>query len=346
MTPRSLSCAAVLAALAVPAASAQAAPLELGDQGETRLRLDDDTADSLRAAGIRVRPVGPARGVTLLRFPTRGGELETATARGMVTHRGGLALTRRGRTVRLTSPTLRLTASPLLTALANGRRINVANVSTRQAQVGVQGAALTLTGGSASLTSGGAAALNRALRVRAFKRGTRLGTVTVIGEPKEVVPLRGGRTDVTFVPAAAQALASAGVAVGPIAPAAAAADGSVGFPIGRRSVVAAGLQTGTIDHGGGLKLVKGATEVSLTDFLVRIDATPSLAARLGYSGERTPLIDVNLGTATPVVTEGAVTVGPTTLMLNAGGAQAINALFGTAFRAGDPLATATVRAEI
>ncbi|HYF25876.1 MAG TPA: hypothetical protein VD931_09075 [Baekduia sp.] len=343
--PPTLTAAAVLAALTVPAA-AHAAPLELGRGDNTRLRLAEDTLEALDSAGVRVRPTGDARGITLLRFPITGGRLDTATGAGSATHSGGLRFSRGARRLSVSAPTARIGRTSSISFRVGGRRATLISLDTSDAQVEVRGANLVISGAAASLTSTGARALNRALRTTAFQRGTDLGSVTVDAAPAQVVALRGGRTDLAFDPAAAAALAQAGVQFGPVPPAAPNADGSVGFPIARNSVVAAGLQTGTINHGGGLKLVKGAAAISITDYLVRLSAAPTLGAEVNYAGGRIAVGTLDLSAASPQLAGGSVTVGGVGVLLNAAGAAALNSAFGTAFTPGQRLATATVRATV
>ncbi|WP_205695932.1 hypothetical protein [Conexibacter sp. SYSU D00693] len=346
-------CAAVSAlalAAAVPASasaqgdSAPSAPtIDVGG-GETRLHLRESFVGRLADSGIRVSLSGGARGVTLQRFPATGGELNTFTAQGSVTHRGTLTLRRGSRVVRLTAPRVTFGPTSSLSFRVRGERVTVLNLSTRTTSAIVVGATLVVPDAAVVFTSGGASVLNRALGTRTFRRSLRLGDASVRATPRDTVQLR-GTTQLALEPAFAQAVTAAGASFGEVPPATVPAAGTLAFPIGRRSIVAPALQTGTVDHGGGVKFVRGASSISLTDPLVRFDATPTLAVRLNYQGDRVAIGDLTLGDARPVTSGGSFTVAGIRVALNANAARALNATLGTAFQPGTALGTLTIQGQ-
>jgi hypothetical protein len=344
--PLLLSAAVTAAATLAAPVAAQAAPLELGDDGRTVLRLDSRTAQTLRSLSVRVSPLSPARpSATGIAFPISGGTLDTATAAGRVDHGGGLRLRAGRTTVDLRSFRVSIGRSASLSALVGGRRVTILSLGTGDAAIGLKGASLTGGGVTASLNATGARALNQAFGVRAFRSGLRLGTVRIEAAPRTVVDVTGGTTDLALEPATAQALVGAGIHPFPLAPATASGT-TFSFPIKPESEVASTLATGTIAHGGGIALTKDQTTVNLTAFDIRLDATPSLFANVNGSGQFAEVVDLDLSNPTVTPGQGSITVGGVVARLSAAGAQAVNAAFGTNLPAGTPLGTATFRAQL
>ncbi|HYF25474.1 MAG TPA: hypothetical protein VD931_07020 [Baekduia sp.] len=338
-------CAASLTAASVGAAPASAAPLDLGGD-QTMLRLDSRTAKALGALGVAVRPIQGARTTSSgIAFPITGGRLDTATAAGRVTHSGGLRLRAGRKALDLTRFTVRTTGKPALSAVVGGRRVTIISLSTRRAAIAVDGTTLRVTNVVASLNRTGAAALNRFFGVRAFRNGLRLGTVRIDAAPEQVVTLAGGTTSLAVDGGTASALAGAGITPAP-AEGATFAGGTFGFPILTGSRVASDLATGTVGHTGAISLTKGATTVTLSAFDIRLDATPSLFARLGGDSTFAEVADLELGGATVTPGAGTLTVGGVRVTLTKAAVDVLNAAFGTSLPAGTPLGTAAVAAQL
>ncbi len=337
---RTLRAAAVgaLVALAV-AAPAGAATVKLSG-GSTTLKLDPATAKALTGLGVSVSPIAPAKaGTKGLSFPITGGSIDPATAAGTITHSGGLQLRAGATRVRLTSFTIGVDRTPTISVKAGRARLHAFSLSLGGAKVSRAGLGTKVSGVAVKLSAKGAAALNAAFGVKAFKRGLRVGTATVKAAPAQVA-FTGGATSLALDPGTAQALTSLGITAAPSAPATANPDGSLAFPITGGKVNAKTL-AGSITHSGGLTLTKGATAVTVTDFTIATAPEPKLTALLGTS--RFDLASLDLGAARTAISGRSVTVGPVAAKLTKGAADALNQAFATtAFTEGLVVGAATV----
>jgi hypothetical protein len=336
--------AAAVAVLATVAAPARAAVVQL-DAGATTLQLDQRTARTLRALGVSVAPVAPAAparggGIAL---PITGGRIDPATAAGDIPHAGGLQLRRGATTVRLTGVVVRAGSARRITVKAGGRRLDAFSIAVRKAAVRRRGFATTLADLPVKLTAEGAAALNRALAITAFRAGTRFGVATVRSLPAELA-FDGGATTLALDPGAAATLQSLGVAVAPLAPAFANADGTFALPITRGKVNAKTL-AGSVDHRGGLVFSRDATALPVKDVIVYTSGVPRLTADLGAGRLEFLALDVaNVVETSAGLTE---TLAGVVVRLTPDGATALNQAFGTtAFGAGQVLGTMTLSAHV
>ncbi|MGE4032258.1 MAG: hypothetical protein AB7I08_18725 [Thermoleophilia bacterium] len=344
---RLLTAAAGLAAgAAVAAPAATAAPVDLAG-GQTTLRLDAGTAAALGDLGLSVAPVGPARvSRGAIAFPVTGGAIDPRTAAGRIDHSGGLAFRAGGTTVRVTDFVVRTGGrAPVLTAAAGGARLPLLALDLDDAAVLRRGPGRVGTWVvrvEASLTARGAAALNAAFGSH-LAAGTPVGRVDVRTRPAEL-HLSGGATTLSLDPGTAAALTSLGVTPSVIAPATAGPAG-LAFPV-TGGTLAAGTFAGTIAHSGGIALTAGATRVELRDFLITVDDSPDLSARVGDTTTRVPLA-VDLSAARTGLKARTAVVRGARVSLTADAAAALNAAFGTsALAAGVPLGTADVRARV
>ena len=232
----------------------------------------------------------------------------------------------------------------MLTASVGGAEVPFLKLDLSGAAIGRQGAATTIGGVRASLTREAAKALNTTFSVSLFKGGTPVGTVAVKALPAEIA-VNGGATALALDPGTAAALTSLGVAVSPIGPASAAPDGSLRFPITGGTLRPAAL-TGSIAHSGGIALTAGDTRVELRKFVITLDDTPTLSAKLG--GQRVDILTLDLsGLTVGEGTDGTLELGGVVGKLTAGAAEALNGAFGvTAFTEGLVLGTATVDAQL
>ena len=336
-----VAAAGALVALAV-AAPAGAATVKVAG-GSTTLQLDAATAKALKGLGVSVTPITPAKaGSKGVSFPITGGAIDPATAAGTITHGGGLQLRAGGTRVRLTSFTIGVDKTPSISVKAGTARLNAFTLSLSKAKVARAGLGTTVSGVAVKLSTKGAAALNKAFGVKAFARGLRIGTATVRATPGQIA-FTGGATSLALDPGAAQALAGLGISAAPAAPATASPDGSLAFPITGGKVDAKSL-AGTITHGGGLTLTKGATAVTVSDFTIETAPAPKLTALLGAA--RFDLATLDLSAAKVATSGRAVSVGPVTAKLTKAAADRLNQAFGTtAFAEGLTLGTATVAAK-
>jgi hypothetical protein len=339
-----LTAAASVAAAGITASTASAADVELGGD-QTMLKLKPSTARALTSLGVRVAPISPATNSSSgLTFPVTGGTVDTAHLSGTVEHSGGLRFRAGGVTVALRNFEVRLGKRSSLSALVGRTRVPIIALSLKGAKVAQDGATLQVSGVKASLNATGARALNRAFGVRAFRKGLELGTVRSELTPSQVVQLTGGQTDLAIDPATADALVGAGITPTPAAPATASGL-TFSFPITPGSEASADLALGSIRHTGGITLTRGSTAVTLSDFDIRLDATPSLLAKPN-GGAPAEIIDLDLSNPQVASGTGTLTVGGVGVKLSTTGADAINAAFGLNLPAGTPLGVATVRATV
>jgi hypothetical protein len=338
-----LAALALVAGALATAAPAGAATVRL-DSGTTTLRLDPATARSLDALGVSVSALRPARasggGIA---FPVSGGRIDPATAAGRIDHRGGLQLRSDRARVPLRAPRLSIGDRRSTLSVRIGRdRLHAFTLALSRAEVTRDGFGTDVSGVAVRLSRKGAAALNAAFQTRAFERGLAIGTATVRTTPAQLA-FDGGATALALDPGTAQALTGLGIAVAPAAPASARPDGSLAFPITRGRVDADTL-AGTIRHSGGLTFSRGATAVTVSDFVIDTAPDPKLTAEA--AGDRLDLLALDLGGLTRELSGRTVSLGGIGATLAPPAAAALNAAFGTtAFRAGLPIGTATVTAE-
>lgn len=154
----------------------------------------------------------------------------------------------------------------------------------------------------------------------------------------------GGETTLTLSPDAVGALGTLGISLEVIEPGAAGLTG-VSFPI-TKSTLRTNLRSGSVIHKGGLALVRDATRVELTQFIINVDSTPALSAIVA-GGDRVEIADLDLSEAGIYQTPEALVFTRVAVALSEAAASALNAAFATdAFAAGLPLGVATVEAEL
>lgn len=327
------------ATLAVAAPAGAATTVRLAG-GTTSLKLDGKTAKAVSKAGIKVSPAKPAKSKSgSIAFPISGGSIDPATAKGTITHKGGLTFKMGKGKVTLSSPTINTAKGTLAVKL--GKKTVVVGTA-KGGKVTRDGFATDVAGLKLKLNKLGAKTLNTAFGVSTFKAGLALGTASVASQPAEIA-LEGGSTSLVFTPTAAGALRQLGIAVAPIAPATAdAATGGLKFAV-TGGTLDAKTFFGSITHSGGLSLT-GRDAVKLTDPVITVSGTPQLA--LSYSGASVPIADLGL-TATPRIDTAARTIEVTgaSVRLNSLAATTLNGLLGIPFPAGTELATASLTAQ-
>ena len=335
--------AGALLAAAILAAPASAATVGLGG-GNTTLRLSSTTAQALESLGVAVSPIGPARAAAGgVRFPVSGGSINPNTAAGRIAHRGGLELAAGSTRVRLRNFIIRVARQPTISVNVGGRRLHAFSLSLADARVARAGLDTVASGVRVRLTAKGAAALNGAFGVDAFRRGLSIGTARVVAEPDQLA-FAGGATSLALDPGTAQALTTLGVSAGPAAPATANPNGSLSFPISGGKVDAESL-AGTITHTGGITFARGATRLTVTDFIIDTAPDPELTALAG--GSRIDLLSLDLSGLERSLDGREVTLSGVVGRLTAPAAAALNQTFGTsAFREGLTIGTATVAGEL
>jgi hypothetical protein len=158
------------------------------------------------------------------------------------------------------------------------------------------------------------------------------------GKPKAL----GGTTTLALDPGTAAALTDAGIAVAPIGPARATSAGIV-FPVtgGRLSADPLG---GRIRHAGGLRLASDDAAVRLRRFVIELDSSPNLTAKVG--GSRVSILDLDLSQAELSVTGRRVAASGVIATLSADGAAALNQAFGLQLEEGLTIGTADVEVRL
>lgn len=152
--------------------------------GATTLALNPDTAAALKAAGIEVTPLRPARaGSDGIAFPVVGTWLKADPLSGQIAHSGGLKLKSASATVKLKNFVINLDDAPDLTAKVGGARASILDLDLSAATVERKGRKLKASGVKANLSATGAAALNQAFGTD-LPAGLPIGTATVEAKVK------------------------------------------------------------------------------------------------------------------------------------------------------------------
>ena len=108
--------------------------------------------------------------------------MNAETLAGQIAHSGGISLTKGSTRVEVTDFVIDTTATPKLTALLGGQRVDLLTLDVSGVQRSVEGDTIVVGNVVAKLTAGAAAALNQASSTNAFTEGLTLGTATVRGE--------------------------------------------------------------------------------------------------------------------------------------------------------------------
>lgn len=264
-----LAVALGLTASLVVAAPAAAETTVRVSGGTTTLKLDGKTVKKLKRAGINVKVGKPAKskGGTVS-FPVSGGSIDPANAKGELKHKGGLTFQAGKKKVSLKAITLN-SAKGRFTAKVGKSTVAFANV--KGGKVTRDGFATEVAGYKVTISKKGAAALNKALGVRAAKAGTKLGTAGSEPVTREIA-LESGTTNIVLVPQVAGALAQLRAPIAATAPATFdAATGTLSYPISG-GVLNAENFFGTIEHSGSVSIAN----VPLANPTITISATPKL----------------------------------------------------------------------
>ena len=182
--------ALALVVLALSATTAQSAERHNGKtdelSGETRLKVDKDTAAALTDAGVKVKATGAAEGPTAKRpyfaFPIVGGKVDKHPLGGRIVHSGGLSFSADSKSVVVKRFVIDLDKSVLTAKVAGtGQRIALLKLGAPEsAKVGSE--KIVLRGVDAKLTATAAGALNEAFDTDLFAGGLLIGEATVIAK--------------------------------------------------------------------------------------------------------------------------------------------------------------------
>jgi hypothetical protein len=179
-----------LVVLALSATTAQSAERHNGKSvalsGETRLKIDKDTAAALKDAGVKVEATGAAEGPTAkhpyFAFPIVGGKVEKDPLGGKIVHSGGLSFSADSESVVVKRFVIDLDRGVLTAKVAGtGQRIDLLKLGAPEsAKVGSE--KIVLRGVDAKLTAQAAKALNEAFDTDLFAGGLLIGEATVIAK--------------------------------------------------------------------------------------------------------------------------------------------------------------------
>jgi hypothetical protein len=178
---------ALLVVLALSPSAAQGAERHDGKttalSGETRLKIDRDTAAALSDAGVEVEAVGAAEGPTAkhpyFAFPIVGGKVDKHPLGGKIVHSGGLSFSADSEKVVVKRFVIDLDRAVLTAKVAGtGQRIALLRLGAPE-DVKVSSERIVLRGVDAKLTAQAAKALNDALDTDLFEGGLLIGEATV-----------------------------------------------------------------------------------------------------------------------------------------------------------------------
>lgn len=242
--------------------------------GTTQVTFSKSAMSALKRAGIKITAKAPAKvaGARLTLPVTSGSASLVRKSTGVLRHDGVITLKGKGRSMVMTKLAEVLAGSKAtLTAGVKGKTVRLfAQSGTTFATPGDTG--LKGTRLKATLTSQGAAAMNKAFKVKAFRTGASIGTVSFSADRKIVFAPGAGNSNFKFDPNTAGAFQGCGMSVQPIAPASGlppgpdAPAGTFVFPINGGSLNARTLK-GTVAHVGGVSISKpGSQSVAMTEF--------------------------------------------------------------------------------
>jgi hypothetical protein len=203
--------------ISAPLAGADYDPL---GSGATKLTLDKSLLALMKANGVKLKAVAPARlkrGV--VSFPVTAGKFDPTAAKGFVEHEGALVFSVGSRQVPIKTPQLKTTSkhSPL-SAKVGGSQLKLATASSLKASRSGFGEKIAVSG--LDLSAKLATRLGKKLRLRdVFKAGLPLGKTLTTANPQTITVLGQGRASLTLDPGFGAKLGSLFVAVNPIFPA-------------------------------------------------------------------------------------------------------------------------------
>jgi hypothetical protein len=191
MSVKSLSRLFVLAVAMTLACASALAQTVVTQSGQTSVQLSSDFLGALQSLGITPGVLNPttisSKGVVT--FPITGGAVDAKTAKGQITHSGGLTLSSGSTTVAIENFTIDTTGSPLVLngiAAVNGSVAGAIPLFDLTLPQGfklplkpVAGVLVNLKGVGVALSSTAATTLNNVFGVTAFKAGLNVGLADV-----------------------------------------------------------------------------------------------------------------------------------------------------------------------
>lgn len=343
------ACTALVAGLLLAGPAAAAAPgagQTNATGGSTTLKLGGPTAGLLAVAGVSVKAVSPAtKSSAGLKFPISGGTIRPANLLGSINHRGGVRFSLDGSSIVLRS--LRVTRTSQgasMSASVAGRRITILRLSLAKAIIGSSGPlTATVSNITATLSPQGARAINKEIGTSLFQAGLKVGTVSARINLRDVV-VGAGSTTLTPSSEVSAALSALGVTLSPSGNATATTNGFA-FPITGGKVNGKTFAGTILNAGSGITASRGAASLTLSDFAITIDATPSLSALV--AGTRAELLGLNTSSITIGTVAGGLVGANIGATLTQAAASALNAAFDTTvFSSGLRLGTVAIGVKL
>jgi hypothetical protein len=188
--------------------------------GQTKITLDKGFLKGLKANGVKLSAVAPAKlSDGVLTVPAVGGKFDPVAGMGTVEGEGSLVLSARGRKVPIKDLKLRTTQKHApFTAKVGGSQLKIATAT--KVTVGRSGFSDTASVTGLALSQTLATRLGKKLDLRSFfKAGLPLGKASTTAIPQTVTVLERGAATLTLDPGLVAKLSSLFVAVNPIFPA-------------------------------------------------------------------------------------------------------------------------------
>jgi hypothetical protein len=362
--------------VSAPAASAASDPLA---GGATTIELGQGFLKKAGKRGVKVLGISPASvGGRTVVLPVARGVLDPLNGQGTVVYAGEISFKHGKRSARVGGLVLD-TATASLNGVVAGQPVKFASVegltfARNGFGVNLGIARLALTGSTAKLlnaklgfsgkkgkgkkqpyAASASKKKGKARRKKPFQGQQTLGTASSITQPLTVTILPSGKAKLAPDIETATKLFLAGATSEPIPP----AELELGPPLAVNLPIAGGIlapngSAGVLQTLGGEKLSKGPVTtitnnlwldlgLKVTTAEVEVTGFPEAPGKLG----RVPnaLLDLSAATVGSDPAARTVSVANAILRMSAEGATALNTLYGTEFKAGDPLGSISFTAQ-
>jgi hypothetical protein len=325
-------CTLALALCFAPSASATYDPL---GSGTTKLTIDKSFLALLKANGVKLSAVAPAKlKGTTISFPVSGGKFDPTTAKGTVEHEGALVFSAAGKSLPLKSLQLKTTqrGAPF-SVKAGGGQLKLG--AAKGLKVTRAGFANDVKVSDLTLSAKVATRLGKKLGLRGvFKAGQPLGSAKSVSNPETIALTNKGKLTLTLDPGFEAKLKSFFVAVNPIFP----AEHPAAFTLAIfGGTIAPDGSQGTLETQGALELLQlgggqvfwseGWFDLGAKTFSPELDVEPSPP----YGGKQERQGVAGLSFAPTSVSANAkaqtVSVAGATLTASAATAQLLNEVF-------------------
>jgi hypothetical protein len=315
---------ALIGALAVPAS----ASADTVASGSLSLKPAGGFKAQLSHNGTRMKPKS---------FAISGGDLDPTTGAGSLKLRGKLTFKRGGDKAVFKGLRAKLGAGGKLTGQLKGRKTTIAKLAGGSVQR--SGFSAAISGITAKFTGSAAGRINKALHLGSLHAG-KLGTATVAEKPAAVAIEAKDKATFTASDEAAMQFLMHGVMASAIPP----AEQNGPLPTSFLLPIAGGtaapdLTDGQTQLAGGIRQEGNGNTVDLINFLLQWDQgfLRADSPQLGSNG--IAFLDKSTATISSDPQARTITFEDVTLRFNDASANITNLMFGTTFKANDPLGT-------